>query len=86
MSCGPVTPNQQEIVLVNWMDETHLFFKLYLVLPFFYMTINIQKLIVFSVASMSCDPLTSEDDSKTVKSLTYFQAAMSTSTLFCLMS
>ena len=25
MSCDPVTPNQQQILLVNWMNETQLF-------------------------------------------------------------
>ena len=57
MPCDPVTPNQYPIVKVNTKNKTHHFHGI-LVLPLFYMNINIQEIIFLSVASMPCDPVT----------------------------
>ena len=54
-----MTPVQQQIVLVNWTNETQLFLLYFSAL--FDMNINMQK------ASMSCGPLTSETDSVAIK-------------------
>ena len=46
MSCGPMTPNQQQIVLVNWTNETQLFLLYFSVSSIVYM--NMQKFRFFS--------------------------------------
>ena len=61
--------SEQQILLVNWKNETHLPLLYFSASSISYEKKYAEIMIFFSIASMSCGPLTSETDSVSIKKI-----------------